>query len=35
VTLADPDIGLTAGDEVAVSLSDPLFFDATGERVRT
>jgi multiple sugar transport system ATP-binding protein len=34
VTLADPDAGLAAGDEVAVALSDPLFFDAAGERVR-
>jgi len=35
VTLADPDSGLGPGDEVAISLTDPLFFSATGERVRT
>jgi multiple sugar transport system ATP-binding protein len=34
VTLADPDSGLGPGDEVAISLTDPLFFDAAGERVR-
>ena len=34
VTLADPDAGLVAGDEVAVALSNPLFFDAAGARVR-
>jgi multiple sugar transport system ATP-binding protein len=35
VTLNDPDAGLGAGDEVAIGLVNPLFFDATGERVRT
>ena len=34
VVFADPDAGLAAGDEVAVTLSDPLFFDAAGARVR-
>jgi multiple sugar transport system ATP-binding protein len=34
VTLADPDSGLGPGDEVAIALTDPLFFDAAGERVR-
>ena len=34
VTLADPDSGLGPGDEVAIALADPLFFDAAGERVR-
>lgn len=34
VVLADPDAGLAAGDEVGVTLSGPLFFDAAGERVR-
>ena len=33
-TLASFDAGLAAGDEVAVALSDPLFFDAAGARVR-
>lgn len=35
VTLADPDSGLGPGDNVAIALTDPLFFSATGERVRT
>ena len=35
VTLADPDSGLGPGDDVAIALTDPLFFDAAGERVRT
>ena len=35
VTLADPDSGLGPGDEVAIALTDPLFFNAAGERVRT
>jgi multiple sugar transport system ATP-binding protein len=35
VTLADPDCGLGPGDEVAIALTDPLFFDIAGERVRT
>ena len=34
VTLADPDSGLGQGDEVAIALTDPLFFNAAGERVR-
>jgi multiple sugar transport system ATP-binding protein len=34
VTLADPDSGLGPGDEVAIALTDPLFFNAAGERVR-
>ncbi len=34
VLLADPDASWAAGDEVAVTLSDPLFFDGAGERVR-
>ncbi|HEY6733631.1 MAG TPA: ABC transporter ATP-binding protein [Roseiarcus sp.] len=34
ITLADPDSGLGPGDEVAISLTDPLFFNAAGERVR-
>jgi multiple sugar transport system ATP-binding protein len=33
VTLADPDAGLAAGDEVMVALENPLFFDAAGARV--
>jgi multiple sugar transport system ATP-binding protein len=33
VTLGDPDAGLAAGDEVAIGLMNPLFFDATGKRV--
>ena len=35
VTLADPDSGLRPGDEVAIALTDPLFFNAAGDRVRT
>ena len=34
VTLADPDSGLGPGDTVAIALTDPLFFDAAGARVR-
>jgi multiple sugar transport system ATP-binding protein len=34
ITLADPDSGLGPGDEVAIALTDPLFFNAAGERVR-
>jgi multiple sugar transport system ATP-binding protein len=34
VTLADPDSGLGPGDEVAIVLTDPLFFNAAGGRVR-
>ena len=35
VTLGDPDSGLAVGDEVAIDMVKPLFFDAGGERVRT
>jgi multiple sugar transport system ATP-binding protein len=34
VTLADPHKPLTAGQEVGLSLIEPLFFDASGRRVR-
>jgi multiple sugar transport system ATP-binding protein len=34
VTLADPDSGLGPGDDVTIALTDPLFFNASGERVR-
>jgi len=34
VTLADPDSALVPGDDVAVALTDPLFFNAAGEIVR-
>ncbi len=34
VTLCDRDAGLAVGDAVEVELSEPLFFDARGERVR-
>lgn len=34
VTLGDPNSGLGPGDDVAIDLVDPLFFDAAGERVR-
>lgn len=34
VSLIDPDEGLSVGDEVAVSLQRPLFFDADGQRAR-
>ena len=34
VTLADPDSGLGPGDDVAIELTNPLFFDGAGERVR-
>jgi multiple sugar transport system ATP-binding protein len=33
VTLADPDAGLTVGDDVGVTLIKPLFFDADGRRL--
>jgi multiple sugar transport system ATP-binding protein len=33
VTLADPDAGLTVGDDVGVTLIEPLFFDADGQRL--
>jgi len=35
VTLADPDAGLSVGDAVGVSLVEPLFFDADGQRLAT
>jgi multiple sugar transport system substrate-binding protein len=34
ITLADPDSGLGPGDEVAIALTGPLFFNAVGGRVR-
>jgi multiple sugar transport system ATP-binding protein len=34
VSLVDPDEGLSVGDEVAVNLQRPLFFDASGQRAR-
>ena len=34
VTLADPHADLVVGDEVAIEMLAPLFFDARGERVR-
>jgi multiple sugar transport system ATP-binding protein len=34
VTLGDPDAGLAVGDAVALELVAPLFFDASGARVR-
>jgi multiple sugar transport system ATP-binding protein len=34
VTLIDPDTELAVGDEVYIEMLAPLFFDATGERVR-
>jgi multiple sugar transport system ATP-binding protein len=33
VTLADPDAGLGVGDDVAIELVRPLFFDREGNRV--
>jgi len=33
VTLSDPEADLAAGDVVSLSLSNPLFFDANGERI--
>jgi len=35
VTLVDPEAGLERGDGVALSLVDPLYFDATGNRIRS
>jgi multiple sugar transport system ATP-binding protein len=35
VTLADPDAGLSVGDDVGVSLVRPLFFDVNGIRLTT
>lgn len=34
ITMADPDAHYAPGDEVSFTLSDPLFFDASGDRVR-
>ncbi len=33
VTLVDPEMGLTSGDPVSLSLVNPLYFDASGNRV--
>jgi len=33
VTLSDPEANLAAGDTVSLSLNQPLFFDAAGERI--
>ena len=33
VTLSDPEANLAAGDTVSLSLNNPLFFDADGERI--
>ena len=33
VTLTDPDAGLSVGDDVGVTLVNPLFFDAAGQRL--
>jgi multiple sugar transport system ATP-binding protein len=33
VTLADPHQPLSAGQEVGLALSDPLYFDASGQRI--
>jgi multiple sugar transport system ATP-binding protein len=33
VTLSDPEANLAAGDTVSLSLNNPLFFDAAGERI--
>ena len=34
ITLVDPHADLAVGDEVAIEMLAPLFFDARGERVR-
>jgi hypothetical protein len=34
VTLVDPDTELAVGDEVDIEMLAPLFFGASGERVR-
>jgi multiple sugar transport system ATP-binding protein len=34
VTLSDPHADLVVGDEVAIEMLAPLFFDARGERLR-
>jgi hypothetical protein len=33
VTLADPDAELGVGDEVAIEIVKPLYFDDTGNRI--
>jgi multiple sugar transport system ATP-binding protein len=33
VTLADPDAGLSVGDDIGVSFVNPLFFDIRGDRI--
>jgi multiple sugar transport system ATP-binding protein len=33
ITLADPDSGLAAGDGISLALVNPLYFDASGNRV--
>ena len=33
VTLVDPEVGLSGGDTVSLALVDPLYFDASGNRV--
>jgi len=33
VTLADPDAGLGVGDEVAIEIVKPLYFDGSGNRI--
>lgn len=34
VTLVDPEAGLERGDGVSLALVDPLYFDASGNRIR-
>jgi multiple sugar transport system ATP-binding protein len=34
VTLVDPEAGLESGDSVSLTLVDPLYFDAAGDRIR-
>ena len=34
VTLADPDAGLNVGDDVAIEVVRPLYFDESGDRVK-
>jgi multiple sugar transport system ATP-binding protein len=33
ITLVDPEVGLASGDTVSLALVDPLYFDASGNRV--
>jgi multiple sugar transport system ATP-binding protein len=33
ITLVDPEVGLSSGDTVSLALVDPLYFDASGNRV--